>query len=385
MTNSSIQKRCLNMNVLTAVYFTICLCISFASVPVAARQVPLIAPASQSSISSQLKALSIEFVSNRRRISNNFRHAGVDSQRQQGDHDSQDVISIDTRRRRHRRSKMSTARFYSVPRQSSMRPNERGGTWSSRLLLINVVVFALQSFYPSVTKWGVKLSDKIRNGDELYRLVSPMFLHGGLAHLMTNSYSLSSVGPDVERYFGSGRFLATYLLSGIAGNYLSAMRSPNPSLGASGAVFGIVGAYFTFLIRNEDMFGAQADYLQRGLAQTIVVNLIMGAVSPMIDQWGHVGGFLGGIAMAAAFGPRLKMVGLPNGTSALIDQPLLRLPRYLESIPEQIENKWEQMTRRMQINHFMSDLPAKPWRVRRPQQYRRQVAPNRSIRPLPMN
>ena len=372
------------MNVLAAVYITFFLCISFASVPVAARKVPLIAPAYRSSISSQLAALSNQFDSRRRLISNLFRQAGVDSQRQQDDHDSQNVVPIDARRRR-RRSKMSTARFYSVPRQSSMRPNERGGTWSSRLLLINVVVFALQSFYPSVTKWGVKLSDKIRNGDDLYRLLSPMFLHGGIAHLMTNSYSLSSVGPDVERYFGSGRFLATYLLSGIAGNYLSAMRSPNPSLGASGAVFGIVGAYFTFLIRNEDLFGAQADYLQRGLAQTIVVNLIMGAVSPMIDQWGHVGGFLGGIAMAATFGPRLKMVGLPNGTSALIDQPLLRLPRYLESIPEQIESKWEQMTRRMQVNHFMSDLPAKPWRVRRPQQYRRQVAPNRSIRPLPMN
>jgi membrane associated rhomboid family serine protease len=278
----------------------------------------------------------------------------------------------------------STARFYSAPRTSQMRPNERGGAWSSRLLLINVAVFALQSFYPSVTKWGVKLSDKIRNGDELYRLVSPMFLHGGIAHLMTNSYSLSSVGPDVERYFGSGRFLATYLISGIAGNYLSAMRSPNPSLGASGAVFGIVGAYFTFLIRNEDQFGGQGEHMQRNLAQTIMINLVMGAVSPMIDQWGHVGGFLGGIGMAAVFGPRLFMIGLPNGQSAMVDEPMYRLPRHIESIPEQISTRWEKMTRRMQVNHFMSDLPHKPWRVNRPQQYRRQAAPNRSIRPLPV-
>ena len=360
------------------------ICLASVSVPVEARQVPLIAPAStsQSSISSQFAVLTNGFIRSNRRTSNSFRRANASQQERESE--DRDVLTIDTRRRR-KRSGSSTARFYSVPRQSNMRPNERGGTWSSRLLLINVLVFALQSFYPSVTKWGVKLSDKIRNGDELYRLVSPMFLHGGIAHLMTNSYSLSSVGPDVERYFGSGRFLATYIVSGIAGNYLSALRSPNPSLGASGAVFGIVGAYFTFLIRNEDLFGAQADYLQRGLAQTIVVNLIMGAVSPMIDQWGHVGGFLGGIAMASAFGPRLKMVGLPNGSIALIDQPFLRLPRYLESIPEQVENKWQQMTRRMQINHFMSDLPAKPWRVRRPQQYRRQVAPNRSARPLPVN
>ena len=377
----------LRRNCIYNVFISLCIYVCFASVSVSveARQFPLITPAPRSSVPSQFAGLANGFVTNKRRTYLDSRHAQAPHQRQH-EREGENVlaIAIDKRRRR-RRSKMSTARFYSVPRQSSMRPNERGGTWSSRLLLINVVVFALQSFYPSVTKWGVKLSDKIRNGDELYRLVSPMFLHGGIAHLMTNSYSLSSVGPDVERYFGSGRFLATYLVSGIAGNLLSALRSPNPSLGASGAVFGIVGAYFTFLIRNEEMFGMQADHMQRGLAQTIVVNLIMGAVSPMIDQWGHVGGFLGGIAMASAFGPRLKMVGLPNGTSALIDQPLVRLPRYLESIPEQVESKWEQMTRRMQINHFMSDLPAKPWRVRRPQQYRRQVAPNRSIRPLPVN
>jgi membrane associated rhomboid family serine protease len=265
-----------------------------------------------------------------------------------------------------------------------MRPNERNGAWSGRLTMLNILVFALQSFYPSVTTWGVKLSDKIRNGEELYRLVSPMFLHGGIVHLMTNSYSLSSVGPDVERYFGPGRFMATYLISGIAGNYMSAMMSPNPSLGASGAVFGIVGAYFTFLIRNEDMFGGQAEHMQQNLARTIGINLIMGAVSPMIDNWGHIGGFIGGIGMAALFGPRLSLVGLPNGGSALIDEPILRLPRHYEAIPEQIGTRINKMKRRMQVTHYMSDLPTKPWRMKRPQQYRRQIAPNRSIRPLPV-
>jgi membrane associated rhomboid family serine protease len=283
------------------------------------------------------------------------------------------------------RKKKSTARFYNIPRQSQMRPNERGSSWSSRLLLVNVVVYVLQCFYPSLTKWGIKLSDKIMKGDDMYRLVSPMFLHGGIAHLMTNCYSLSAVGPDVERYFGSGRFLATYLISGIAGNYLSAIRSPNPSLGASGAVFGVVGAYFTFLIQNEEMFGRQGDYMQRNLAQTIMINLVMGAVSPMIDQWGHVGGFLGGIGMAATFGPRLRMVSLPFGETALIDEPLLRLPRHIESIPEHISDRFEKIKRRIQVNGYLADLPSKPWRNKRPQQFRRQTAPNRSIKPLPVN
>jgi membrane associated rhomboid family serine protease len=300
------------------------------------------------------------------------------SNRRSNDRNYREISLINQRR------KKSTARFYMIPRQSQMRPNERGSSWSNRILFVNVVVFALQCFYPSLTKWGIKLSDKIMKGEDMYRLVSPMFLHGGIAHLMTNCYSLSAVGPDVERYFGSGRFLATYLMSGIAGNYLSAIRSPNPSLGASGAVFGIVGAYFTFLIQNEDLFGRQGDYMQRNLAQTIMVNLVMGAVSPMIDQWGHVGGFLGGIGMAATFGPRLRMVSLPFGESALIDEPLLRLPRHIESIPEQISDRFEKIKRRIQVNSYLADLPSKPWRQKRPQQFQRQVAPNRSIKPLPV-
>jgi rhomboid protease GluP len=77
-----------------------------------------------------------------------------------------------------------------------------------------------------------------------------MFLHGGVTHLLTNVYSLQAVGNDVEQYFGAGRYLFTYLLSGVVANYVSAVKTPNPSLGASGAVFGIVGAYYVFLNRN---------------------------------------------------------------------------------------------------------------------------------------
>lgn len=123
-------------------------------------------------------------------------------------------------------------------------------SWTSKIVMANVFCYALQVFFPSITNKGVKLSDRILRGDELYRLVTPMFLHGGVTHLLTNVYSLQAVGNDVERYFGPGRYLVTYLLSGIVANYVSAVKTPNPSLGASGAVFGIVGAYYVFLNRN---------------------------------------------------------------------------------------------------------------------------------------
>jgi membrane associated rhomboid family serine protease len=123
-------------------------------------------------------------------------------------------------------------------------------SWTSKIVMANVFCYALQVFFPSITNKGVKLSDRILRGEDLYRLVTPMFLHGGVTHLLTNVYSLQAVGNDVERYFGTGRYLFTYLLSGVVANYVSAVKTPNPSLGASGAVFGIVGAYYVFLNRN---------------------------------------------------------------------------------------------------------------------------------------
>lgn len=144
-------------------------------------------------------------------------------------------------------------------RKSGYRPWQPGpekrsiGEYSltSKLTLINFVAYALQVVNPAFTQWGVKLSERILQGQDLYRLFTPMFLHGGIAHLLTNTFSLGAVGPDVERYFGNGRFIATYLAAGVAGNLASAVKSPNPALGASGAVFGVVGAYLVFLHRNK--------------------------------------------------------------------------------------------------------------------------------------
>jgi membrane associated rhomboid family serine protease len=123
-------------------------------------------------------------------------------------------------------------------RLNSRRPNQM--SWTSRLVIANVAMYALQVWKPSVTQLGVKLSDRILRGEELYRLISPVFLHGSIFHLFSNMYSLRNVGQTTEQMFGPGRYLAGYLVAGAAGNLLSAMQSPNPALGASGAVFGVM-------------------------------------------------------------------------------------------------------------------------------------------------
>lgn len=84
-------------------------------------------------------------------------------------------------------------------------------SWTSRLVWTNILLYAVQVFRPEFTQWGIQLPEKILAGQELRRLITPVFLHGGLGHIFTNMYSLSAVGPDVEKLFGSGRYLATYL------------------------------------------------------------------------------------------------------------------------------------------------------------------------------
>lgn len=125
---------------------------------------------------------------------------------------------------------------------------------ANKLLAANIVTFACQVLNPAITQYGAKISHLVLSGQQLHRLITPMFLHGSIGHLAMNSYSLNNIGPHVESLFGSKRFLATYIASGITGNLLSAVMSPNPSVGASGAIFGCIGAYYVFLKRNQVRF-----------------------------------------------------------------------------------------------------------------------------------
>lgn len=114
----------------------------------------------------------------------------------------------------------------------------------------------------------------------------------------------------------------------------------------------------------------------------------MGVINPYVDNWGHIGGALGGAAMSYYFGPRLYMAGLPNGGRMLVDKPVIRLPRSIESIPEQFFERFDvvksKVTRRMQVERFKADLPVKPWRPKGKVSYPRKLPPGpvRSLRPL---
>ena len=159
-----------------------------------------------------------------------------------------------------------------------------------------------------VTALGVKYGPLIAKG-QLWRLVTPIFLHGSILHVGFNMYALYVIGPTLERFWGTPRYAALYLLSGIAGNIFSLWMTPAPSLGASTAIFGLLAAEGVLVYRNAFLFPNSRKALSN-LVMIAVVNFVIG-LSPGIDNWGHLGGFLTGGAFAWFAGPELKPVGLP--------------------------------------------------------------------------
>jgi rhomboid protease GluP len=131
-------------------------------------------------------------------------------------------------------------------------------------------------------------------GGEWWRLVTPIFLHGGLIHFFFNSYVLLRLGPLVEEIFGTGRFWVVYLLSGLAGNALSQLPRLTNTVGASGAILGLIGLLMVF---GWTRGGPMGDRIKRQMIQFAIFIAIFGLVVPGIDNWNHLGGFICGALM----------------------------------------------------------------------------------------
>lgn len=102
---------------------------------------------------------------------------------------------------------------------------------------------------------GMKVNALIQQG-QLWRLFTPMLLHGSLLHIGFNMYALYALGPGLESFYGHRRFLVLYVLSGFAGNVMSFIFSSANSLGSSTAIFGLLAAQAVFLYQNKTIFGS---------------------------------------------------------------------------------------------------------------------------------
>jgi rhomboid protease GluP len=181
------------------------------------------------------------------------------------------------------------------------------------LIGICVVVYLLQaatSYFLKIdipAALGVKDNNLIMQG-QVWRLFTPMFLHGSILHIGFNMYALFYIGPMLERFYGRWRYLGLFILSGFGGNVISFMFSQYQSLGSSTAIFGLLGAQGVLIYQNREIFGNIA---RRALSQVIliaVVNLVIG-LTPGIDNWGHIGGLIGGTLFAWFGGPVLQRQG----------------------------------------------------------------------------
>lgn len=179
----------------------------------------------------------------------------------------------------------------------------RRTTVAYSLFAFNIIIFVVMLFGGgsdnTLLPFGAKSNFEINNG-EIWRFITPIFLHVGGLHLAFNSYALWIVGPQVEKLYGGARFFLLYLLTGIAGVAASYWYHPSiPSAGASGAIFGLFGVLLIFSIKYRKVipaFFSQA--LGKGILMTLAINLVIGYTVPQIDLSAHLGGFVAGALLA---------------------------------------------------------------------------------------
>lgn len=171
------------------------------------------------------------------------------------------------------------------------------------LIVLNVMIFLYSMLYDQNDRLFYELANNyiyVQNG-EIYRLITCMFLHADIMHIVFNMYALYLLGPIVERYYGKARFILIYFISGLLGSLFSCvfMSSNTYAIGASGAIFGMLGsiAYFTYYYR-----ATLQGLLRSQIMPVILINLGLGLFIPGIDISAHIGGLIGGILTSMAIG-----------------------------------------------------------------------------------
>ena len=170
------------------------------------------------------------------------------------------------------------------------------------LVGIHLILFLWTDFFPfgrEIYLLGRGSNFEIITG-EYWRLLTPIFLHGGLMHVVFNSFSLVIFGPVVEKILGKIKFISIYLLSGILANvatlYLGGVYYLH--VGASGAIFGIFGVLAYMIWARRDLIDRANSQL---VVTIIIIALVMTFVNPGINIFAHLFGFIAGMALAPLF------------------------------------------------------------------------------------
>ncbi len=161
---------------------------------------------------------------------------------------------------------------------------------------------------------GALNRDEVKRG-EAWRLVSAMFLHGSVDHLLGNLLVLYILGIGCEHGFGRGQFIVLYVAAGIVGSLFS-LTAGHTSVGASGAIFGLCGALVTFFWRHREKLHVRDKRIGVVLVIWAAYQMLLGELTPGVDNLAHLGGFLGGAVLGLVLQPALLV-----GRSAVARHP----------------------------------------------------------------
>lgn len=186
---------------------------------------------------------------------------------------------------------------------------ESPSAWKT-LIIINVALHLLGVLSESVLAtnylfiYGAKINFYIADY-QIYRFVTSMFLHADLFHLLANCYAIYVLGPAIEHYFGTKKFLFIYFIAGIFGSMASFILTANNSLGASGGIFGFFGVHIYLYLRKPDVYKR---IFGRSMFFLLALNLYIGFSNQQIDNYAHIGGLIGGLLAAFAVGMHYEKI-----------------------------------------------------------------------------
>lgn len=174
------------------------------------------------------------------------------------------------------------------------------------MVILNILVFIILEILGDTTDigfmlhYGAMYPMAIQESGEYYRLITSMFLHFGLEHLLFNMLLLLFAGDMLDQQVGAGKYLVIYLAGGVAGNLLSLCNSLRlgeevVSAGASGAIFAVIGALVWIVLKNK---GKAEGINGRGLCIMAVLSLAEGFSSVGVDAYAHLGGAVGGFLLS---------------------------------------------------------------------------------------
>ncbi len=173
------------------------------------------------------------------------------------------------------------------------------------LIGLNLLFYAVSIFYTGsvvdmpaggLVDLGAVYGPFVVVEGEWWRLLTAMFLHGGMTHLLMNMFSLYIIGRPMELYFSPKSYLSLYLLTGIVGGLISIVVHPETvAIGASGAIFGVFGALSGYFFAYRRELGEHAHQFMKDFALIIGINLILGFSIPNIDVSAHAGGLVSGL------------------------------------------------------------------------------------------